>query len=759
MTRTLILTAPRPVLSHLPRLSLRQTALAAALALAPALAWSQASAAEAKDGNDTLNLNRVVVTGTAVGASKMKQSVSISTLEADQIIKLSPSNAAEILRAIPGIRSESSGGEGNANLTVRGLPISAGGARYVQFQEDGLPILLFGDIAFGTADQFLRTDYNLSHLEVIRGGSASTLASNSPGGIVNFISKTGDEPGGAAGLTLGLDGGRQTRLDFDYGNLLGNGTKFHIGGFQRVGEGDRKTGFNAASGGQIKANITQDFSAGYLRLNLKLLDDKTPSFMPVPVSTVGGKISPIGGIDPRSAFFINNSTPQDVVFGADGKMVSTNPRDGLQVRSTAIGLEGAFKLGDGWSISDKFRHSTNSGRFIAMFPADNGTPTAGAAKFTATMFNTSIDDLGNTVNDLKLSKTFGDVAGGKTTASAGLFSARQNVALTWFWNQYSVDMKNTGANATLVTQGWDTWGGCCVRNFDVSYTTTAPYAALTWEAGALTLDGSVRQDSQTAKGWAQQDNPVTKTWDASTRQTVNYKLSHTSYSLGGNYQLNKDLALFARASDGVAFSADRLLYGSALDGSVPVASNTVRQIEGGAKLRAGAFSLFATAFNAKTKESNYEATTRKFTSNDYNANGLELELGYRLGGFKLTGGGTFTKAEITASNVASTVGKTPRRQADFVFQLAPSYAIGPIELGAAIIGTGKSWGDDANTIVQPAYTVLNAFVNYQFNDRISVSASANNLTNTLGYTEVEGDGHAARAINGRTVKMSLRYAF
>ena len=105
------------------------------------------------------------------------------------------------------------------------------------------------------------------------------------------------------------------------------------------------------------------------------------------------------------------------------------------------------------------------------------------------------------------------------------------------------------------------------------------------------------------------------------------------------------------------------------------------------------------------------------------------------------------------------MGKTPRRQADFVFQLAPSYLIGSVELGAAIIGTSKSWGDDANTIVQPAYTVLNAFVNYQFNDRISVSASANNLTNTLGYTEVEGDGHAARAINGRTVKLSMKYAF
>jgi len=735
--------------------ALRPVALAAALTLLPALAIAQAQPAS-KD--DTLNLERIVVTGTTQSASKMKQSVSISTLESEQILKLSPTNAAEVLRAIPGIRSESSGGEGNANLTVRGLPISAGGARYVQFQEDGLPILLFGDIAFGTADQFLRTDFNLSHLEVIRGGSASTLASNSPGGIINFISKTGDEAGGAVGLTFGLDGGRQTRVDADYGGSLGKGTTFHIGGFQRTGEGDRPTGFTAANGGQIKASLTHNFSNGYLRATLKALDDRTPSFMPVPVITTNGKINAIPGIDPRTAFFISKTTPQDSVFGPSGGMVSTNPRDGLKVKSTAFGLEGQLRLADGWTLTDKFRTADNSGRFMAMFPADNGTPAAGASKFTATLFNTSINSLDNTFNDLKVSKGFA-MGGGKATVNAGLFYGKQDVALTWYWNQYTVDMKNTGATATFATAGWDTWGGCCVRNFDVSYTTLAPYASLNWEAGPLTLDMSLRRDQQKASGWAQEDNPTTKTWNKAGQQTVDYKLSHTSYSLGGNYQLTRDLAWFARMSNGVAFSADRLLYGNPLNGSVPVAVNEVKQVEGGAKWRSGGFSLFATLFEARTAESNYEATTQTFTTNKYKANGLELELGYRLGDFKLVAGSTFTKAKITASNDAKTVGNRPRRQAELVYQLAPSYSFGPVEVGAAVIGTGKSWGDDANTITQPGFTVLNAFVNYQVNDKLGLSVSANNLTNTIGYTEVEGDGHAARSINGRTVKASVKYTF
>lgn len=735
--------------------ALRLTPLAAligaGLAL-PALAQN-APAAE----SDVVGLDRIVVTGTASAGSKLRQSVSISTLEADDIAKQAPTSAAEILRSIPGVRSESSGGEGNANITVRGVPISAGGARYVQFQEDGLPILMFGDIAFGTSDQFLRADYSLSHLEMVRGGSASTLATNSPGGLVNFISKTGEDPGGAAGITLGLVGGRQTRLDFDLGGKLGEKLRFHIGGFHRVGEGDRKTGYNSANGGQVKANITQEFDAGYVRVNLKALDDRTPTFLPVPTYLENGEIRQVPGIDPRTAWFIGPGLTRDPVLGADGGTVVTNPHDGLRVKSMAIGLEAEFKLGDGWKLSEKFRKASNSGRFIGLFPSDNGGASAGntPGTFTGVLFNTSIDSLDNTVNDLKISKTFG----GNLTLSAGLFTSVQDVALTWFWNRYTVDMRNSGAGAQFLGAGWDTFGGCCVRNFDVQYTTTAPYAALNWDLGGLSLDASVRRDQQRASGFAIQDDPVAQAWDPGTQQLVDYKVSHTSYSVGANYQFSKDLAAFARTSSGVSFSADRLLYGNPLDGSVPVAKNEVDQTEGGIKWRSGGFSLFGTLFHARTSESNYEATTQRFTANKYRANGAELEMGWRAGGLRVAGGLTLTKAEITAANDAAVVGKTPRRQADWVFQLSPSYAFGPVELGAAIIGTGDSWGDDANTIRMEGYTVINAFANWQVSERASISLSVNNLNNTVGWTEVEGDGHAARSINGRSAKLALKYSF
>lgn len=74
-----------------------------------------------------------------------------------EIAQSDPSSAADIVRNIPGFRSQASGGEGNANISARGLPMH-GGSKYVQFDEDGLPVLQFGDIDFATADQWVRSD-------------------------------------------------------------------------------------------------------------------------------------------------------------------------------------------------------------------------------------------------------------------------------------------------------------------------------------------------------------------------------------------------------------------------------------------------------------------------------------------------------------------------------------------------------------------------------------------------------------------------
>jgi hypothetical protein len=108
---------------------------------------------------DALGLKETVITGVSNPKSKLESSVSISTIRADQMWQSAPRTTAELFRAIPGIRSEASAGDGNTNITVRGVPISSGGSKYLQLQEDGLPVLQFGDIAFGTSDIFIESNF------------------------------------------------------------------------------------------------------------------------------------------------------------------------------------------------------------------------------------------------------------------------------------------------------------------------------------------------------------------------------------------------------------------------------------------------------------------------------------------------------------------------------------------------------------------------------------------------------------------------
>ncbi|MES2019034.1 MAG: TonB-dependent receptor [Pseudomonadota bacterium] len=750
------------------------TRIAAAVSLAVMHMGASAQDSNAADG---LNMERIVVTGSTGGTSKMKSSVSISTMDLEAIQNAAPTSAAEALRSIPGIRSESSGGEGNANITVRGVPISAGGARYVQMQEDGLPVLQSGDFQFITPDAYLKIDGSLDRLEVVRGGSASTLATNSPGGIINFISKTGTEKGGSVALTRGL-GYDTTRVDADYGAPLSARTRFFVGGFFRRGEGIRNAGVTSEQGGQIRANLTHEFDNGFVRVSLKHLDDKTPTALPVPVSVSNGQISAIAGIDPRTASFYSPYWVRDVSLDKGNQPVASNVNDGLAVKSTTLGLEAQFRFADGWSMSENFRYADNSGRFIGVFPANNGTigsytfatgPHAGqpynGRAFSAVVFNTSIDDAGAVFNDTKLSKAFTLAGGAKVTATAGLYHSVQDFALTWNFNEYL--MQASGDRPALLQTGSSTpglvgpaWGGCCSRAIDMQYKLTSPYLNIGYEQGPVNIDASVRRDMQHASGSANIATGGTH-YDPATTQWVDYDLNHTSYSVGGNYKISRNLAVFARVSDGVSFNADRILFGTPLDGSAPININTVRQLEGGVKWRSGGISSFVTLFQAKTRETNFEATTQKSTANSYTAKGVEIEAAYNAGAFRLTGGLTWTDASITATapGAEAVIGNTPRRQAKVVYQLAPSYVMGAANFGLSVIGTGAAWADDGHTINMPAYAVVNGYFNYQVSERVQLSLSANNLFNKIGYTEVEGDGHAARSISGRAIKASVKYAF
>jgi outer membrane receptor protein involved in Fe transport len=807
-------------------------ATSALLLAAPAYAQTTPVAADAPIQADETTGDDIIVTAVARSQNRLDSSVSVSSLNADAIANTASRSAAELFRSLPGIRSESSGGEGNANIQSRGIPISTGGAKFLQLQEDGLPILEFGDIAFGNADIFLRSDATVSRVEAVRGGSASTFASNSPGGVINLISKSGQVDGGSIQGTIGLDYG-EYRLDANYGGHLTDSLTFNVGGFYRVGEGPRRAGYDGNRGGQIKGNITKNFDGGFLRLNFKYLDDRAIAYLPSPVRVTGSNSSPtyagLPGLSPNQDTIHSIYFTQAVTLDGNNNRETDDIRDGMHPIVKAFGFEGQFDIADGWTVNNKFRYADISGRFNSPFPATadtvqnlaNGIGGAGSVATYANgpnagqlianpgttnaigivLFNTKLNSLNNVTNDLRLNHKF-DTGGGTIDFSVGFYKSRQTIDMDWTWSSYLLEAKGDNAalinvrdaagvlqtDNGLIAYGASFFGNCCRRSYRLDFDTNAPFASLTYNAGALTLDGSLRYDIGKARGFVLGDGPVvafdvdgngsiavpeTKTTvlPLTATRPVNYNYHYLSYSAGANYRLASDLSVFARYSRGGRANADRFVFekntsatsGALLPGARPV--DFVRQAEAGVKYQGSGMNLYGTAFYARTQEQNYEASTQRSFSRTYRAYGVELEASYRVGGFNLAANATYTNAKIVASNDPSVVGNRPRRQAEFIWRVAPEYTSGMFSIGASAVGTTSSYAQDSNQLKLPAFTQVNAFLAVRPMERVQLSLNANNLFDTTGFTEAEEGSIPAngivraRSINGRTISASVKFGF
>lgn len=770
---------------------------------------------------DSTSLEEVVVTGVVNPRAKIKSSVSITTLDVKQVEQSAPRSTAEIFRTIPGIRSESSGGEGNANISVRGVPISSGGSKYLQLQEDGLPVLLFGDIAFATADIFTRFDRNIAKVEAIRGGSASVLSSNSPGGIINFISKTGKTEGGSMVTSFGLDY-NDFRTDIEYGARIGDGLYFHAGGFYRTGEGVRSPGFSANNGGQFKMNITKEFESGSVTVYTKFLNDRAAAYMPMPVEVSGTNASPnwrsVRGYDATSGALQSVYLKHNVGLGPDGNIRRGDVSDGMNPVSKTIGVSANFDLGEGWKVTNNGRFSANSGQFIAPFPAQVASAATVAESFGAGatlsyadsgaafnspnglvarihMFDTQLNNFNNFMNDLRVTKKFDKVG-----ITAGYFKSIQNISMSWLWNSYLQEVSDnnprlinvTDASGTLLSDnglyayGTPFWGNLA-RNYDTQHSVSAPYANVTFDATEkLSLEGGVRFDlgqvngsfaGGTARAFDMNNDgaisaPEQNVFAVNTTNTtaVDYDYDYVSYSLGANYLLDAQQSVFARYSKGASAKADRILFSGLnyLDGDKINSLDFLAQAEIGYKRKFSKGYVYATFFTSTTtEEGGYEATSNSIIENDYKSLGLEVESSYNVtDDLNLRGAFTYTKAEVTSG---ANNGNEPRRQPKMMYNFIPTYKFGKSNntLGLSFIGQTKSYAQDSNELVMKGFVVVNGFVEFGITKGLSLNIAGNNLFNTLAITEAEEGSITenttnivrARPLPGRSLSMALSYRF
>jgi len=99
-----------------------------------------ATEANQSNGDETIKMNELVVSGTVAPRRKLESAAAVTTIDFDQIKITAPRGGPDLMKLVPGIYVESAGGEGRANVYTRGIP-QAGGYTFAGLQEDGLGVL------------------------------------------------------------------------------------------------------------------------------------------------------------------------------------------------------------------------------------------------------------------------------------------------------------------------------------------------------------------------------------------------------------------------------------------------------------------------------------------------------------------------------------------------------------------------------------------------------------------------------------------
>ncbi len=331
--------------------------------LLPAQPLNPAVATKAQSGGPSVKLDAYVVTGVFTETAKEKATASISTVNPQIIAEQVPISGADLLLNLPGVYVNSSLGEIRNIVYSRGVSASADdGARgyyYVSMQEEGLPITNVDLTNFGP-DYFLRPDITLRTVEGVRGGTASITAANAPGGVFNYISRTGTtNPGGEVRVRLGLKRNESLyyRADLNHGGPLGNrGWMYNVGGFYREDQGHRPpTGFPMDDGYVMRANLFKDYGHGSIKIYTKYLDDRN-HWYEYQLGLNPKNPKQVSGLSRSSTNLLPAARHQYPRHGVD-QLETFDTSDKVHSTQKYVGIDWKHEFGDGWRLANNAKVS------------------------------------------------------------------------------------------------------------------------------------------------------------------------------------------------------------------------------------------------------------------------------------------------------------------------------------------------------------------------------------------------------------------
>jgi outer membrane receptor protein involved in Fe transport len=706
-----------------------QTAAQAQTAEAPATEPSKEVAKE---------IQQVVVTGVASarGVRKVDSAFSITTANEEQLKQAAPSSTADIMKIVPGVYAESTGGQSGANIEVRGFP-SGSDSPFVSVQMMGNPIFPPPTLSFFEGSSAFRLDDTIERVEVLRGGPSTIWSNAQPGATMNFILKEGtDTPEGTVRFTTGT--GNLRRVDMYYGGKISDGWYGSVGGFYRKTDGVRDAGFPADDGHQITATLTRQLDQGKLTLYARTTDDKNAFYTGVPlISSNGGRtISAFPGFDPLTGTLMSGEMRNFTIEAAPGKTLNKDLGDGRGLKATVFGANFDQRIGD-WSISNKFNRFDGDLNTIAMFTGNNplsmndyinaaiasansnaavvaaaGKPaTAGTATYVkggAVSGSQQVVQAGlwavekqlkSFTDELRVSK---EIFKDNTLTVGGYFADYSSHDVWYLGNSHlmtavpQASLINVTLNNGVVVSKNGTDGNVFyapVASYDGR--NTAGFISDEWKVSdKIKVDFGMRHEQQKISGTisnltsADTDgNPLTVYNNGTSMPNgSNTYLSRTdsanSFTIGGNYKLARDTSVFVRANRGHTFVSFDDLRGAGnqkdANDSNLLPTPKITQYEIGFKTASQLYTAYVNAFHTQfdgiafTQILSNGQELRSISGSK--GNGVEFEVAVRpIENLQLALTGDYQKSEYRDNPVTS--GKTVQRQPKLQFRFTPTYRI------------------------------------------------------------------------------------
>lgn len=804
---------------------LSSVTLAVLTLMSQAHAAGQASTAPAPAADSvSAEIQTVVVTGTASsgGVRKLDASYSITTANEEQMKSAAATSTADLLKIVPGVFAEASGGVAGANIAVRGFP-SGGDAPYVTIQLNGSPLYPAPTLSFLENSSLFRIDDSVERVEVLRGGPSTVFSNGQPGATVNFITKKGtDTPEGTLRLTTGT--GSLRRVDAFYGGKIGEGWYGTIGGFHRSTHSVRDAQFPADNGGQINASLTRKFDDGELHMYARVTDDKNAFYTGVPLmsaTSAEGQPTAYPGFDPLTGTLSSNEL-RDVMLeiGPNGQTLRKDLADGRGLKSSQFGVEFSKNVG-GWALSNKASFMKADAPTLAIFAGGSnpltmrqyidraivahGTPGVTTGSATYLRGGAAVADSQNVLSagiwsvekdikaftdELRLSKEV--FAGHRVTA--GAYYADFSTDDQWYLGNGTLMTATSNArpinvtlsNGVVVSANGHDGASFYTLSEKLNGRNAAVYLSDEWKLNSkVTLDAGVRHEKQRIDGTI--NNPVSVDLDNNpltvynnnasvagpTNTLVDRKDSATSYTVGGLYKVAKDFSLFARMNSGVSFPQ----FDTIRDFGDRAPMIRIKQYEIGLKSVGSFYSAYLTAFHTEFTGLPFSQILDDRIINSLggaSGNGLEFEVAVRpMKNLQISLTGDYqdsTYKDFPANSEAGTNGNQVQRQPKFQARLTPSYRIpmawGDVKLHATYTHIGDRWSDTQNKQLLPGYKTIDAGVLVSVGEKWEFRVTGNNLTNEFGLTEgnarIIGGGSGVvfgRPIFGRSYEASLMYRF